>query len=72
MDGRLEGTLELNVQEGIDRDNLFGLLDRILDIHGCQACGLVGLDLELRTRGVLTERFADAPGLQGARLRPGR
>jgi hypothetical protein len=71
-EGNLEGTLELNIQEGIDRDNLVGLIDRILEAHGCQSCGMAGLDLELRTRGVLQEGFADGPGLGSARLRPTR
>jgi hypothetical protein len=71
-EGELQGTIELNVQEGIDRDSLIRLIDLVIDEHGCQVCGLVGLDLELRTRGVLGERFADTPGLMSARLRPPR
>jgi hypothetical protein len=67
MEGNLEGTVELTIQEGVDRDNLIRAIDLVLDLHGCQTCGLGGLDLELRTRGVLP--FEDIPGLQSARLR---
>jgi hypothetical protein len=75
-----EGTLELSLQEGIERDNLIGIIDRVLGQHGCPACGLAGLDLELRTRmfspqGVGSEDvpgFEDVPGLNGVRHRPAR
>ena len=72
-EGKLEGTLELNIQERIDRANLIELIDRVIGEHGCQTCGLVGLDLELRTRGdILREKFADLPGLQSVRFIPPR
>ena len=69
-EGSLQGSLELNIEEGIDRDSLMRLIDRVIGEHGCQTCGLVGLDLELRTRGdIFRARFAETPGLQSARLR---
>jgi hypothetical protein len=75
-----EGTLDLIVQEGILREDLVEILDQVFEQHGCPACGLSGLDLELRAGfrvgyGIpefMEGAFEDVPGLNGVRHRPAR
>jgi len=74
------GTLELSIQEGIERDSLIRIIDQVLGQHGCPTCGLTGLDIELRARMLSSEGVGsvdvpglkDLPGLMGARHRPAR
>lgn len=43
-----KGTLEVSIQQGIKAKELHKLIDTIIIRHGCYACGLVGLDLDIR------------------------
>jgi hypothetical protein len=63
MDTDLQGTVQLKLEEGIDRDSLMEVLDRVLELHGCSSCGLAGLDLEIRSQPRLQEKFGDLGGV---------
>lgn len=38
----------LDVEREVSSEDLHGLLDRVLQLHGCTGCGLVGIDVRFR------------------------
>jgi len=58
------GTVRLVVEEGINIKNLHQLVDRVVNLHGCTACGLGCIDVLFRVREkILFDRFKDIEGL---------
>lgn len=52
--GRLKpGSLQVTVGAEISKQNLHDLIGEITRLHGCYACGLIGLDLVIRTQDPL-------------------
>lgn len=54
------GSVQLALDTKVSREDLHKVLDRILDVSGCPACGLLGFDLVMR--GVdprISEPFRD-------------
>jgi hypothetical protein len=59
----------LDVEREVSSEDLHALLDRVLDLHGCTACGLVGIDLRFRVPDDLEEELHPSKfeGLRGFR-----
>jgi hypothetical protein len=58
------GTVRVVVEEGINLKNLHEIVDRVVNLHGCTACGLGGIDLLFRVREkILFDRFKDIEGI---------
>lgn len=55
------GTLQVTVGKGVSRENLHQIIDEIINLHGCMACGLGGLDLRIRPQDLVSERFQKIP-----------
>jgi hypothetical protein len=63
------GTLELVVAPGISAKDVHKVIDATLEVHGCLACGLNGLDLRIRTQDpVLLEKFRDIEGVKDVNI----
>lgn len=59
------GTAVITVEEGIGLANLQKIIARLVELHGCRACGLGGLDLRIRIQDkLLAEQFAGIEGLR--------
>ena len=58
------GTVQFVIEEGIKADSLHEIIDRVIGLHGCTACGLAGIDLRFRVRdNILFEKFEKIQGL---------
>jgi hypothetical protein len=58
--GRLRpGTVRVAVRKEIRAEELHAALDRILELHGCPACGLNGLDILFRHQLPIQDAFRD-------------
>jgi len=54
--------LQVTVGNRVSRENLHDIIDRIINLHGCMACGLGGLDLRIRPQDQLViEHFQKIP-----------
>lgn len=40
--------VQLTIREGVEAKTIHELLDRLFELHGCQVCGLTGIDLDFR------------------------
>lgn len=63
--GRLRpGALQVTVTEKINREQLDKLVARIVELHGCPACGLGGLDVVIRPQDPrIQESFRELEGI---------
>ncbi|MEQ1601163.1 MAG: hypothetical protein HOP04_04060 [Methylophilaceae bacterium] len=61
--GRLRpGTVQVTVGSRISPKNLHDIIDSIINLHGCLACGLGGLDVLLRPQDPrILEGFQNIP-----------
>jgi len=61
-------TVKIRVSEKVTLENLHNLLDRIVGISGCRACGLLGVDLHLTGDPVEWQEISKLPGVQSVNL----
>ena len=61
-----QGVLNITVKQGVSLEELHGLIDQIADTSGCQACGLMGVDLRLSGEPVELEQIRKLPGVRDA------
>jgi|GEM_PF-1200692 len=66
--GLRPGTLQVTFKEGIAAKSVHETLDRIFKLHGCIACGFLGLDLRLRVEDPIFRNFRDIDGLIDASI----
>jgi len=65
LGGLRPGTVQFTVREGVGIKNLHLVLDRLVRLHGCIACGLNGIDLRFRVQdSMLFEKFRDIGEVQ--------
>lgn len=64
--GRMRpGTVQVTVGKAVTQKSLHELIDRIIHMHGCTACGLGGIDVLIRPQDPrIFESFADIPAVQ--------
>jgi hypothetical protein len=43
------GTIQVTVDRGVTKSDLHNVIDNLTKHHGCDGCGLAGLDLVIRT-----------------------
>jgi hypothetical protein len=52
--GRLKpGSVQITVGTKVTQKNLHDIIDTIINLHGCMACGLGGLDIVIRPQDPL-------------------
>jgi hypothetical protein len=61
-------TVKVRVSEKVTLENLHTLLDRIVGISGCRACGLLGVDLHLTGDPVEWQEIKKLTGFQSVNL----
>lgn len=58
------GTVQFVVEEGIYAKSLHKIIDQVINLHGCTACGLSGIDLRFKVRdNILFEKFEKIDGI---------
>lgn len=60
-------SVELDFGHRVSREELIESLDKILDMAGCTACGLQGIDINFKSRVRLKEML-DVPNLLDVRI----
>lgn len=56
--------LDISLAGSVKAETVHAALDRIFEMAGCRACGLVGIDLTFRGDDPILERFADLEGIR--------
>jgi microsomal dipeptidase-like Zn-dependent dipeptidase len=60
----LKGTVNVRVNENVTLENLHNIVNHIVGMTGCRACGLLGVDLILGGDPAELQQVAKLPGVQ--------
>jgi hypothetical protein len=63
------GTIQITLADEVKLEDLHSVIDRIVNLNGCRACGLGGIDVIFRgVDPVIYQRFADIPAVRDVTL----
>lgn len=60
--------IEVNVEADITRDQVHKVVDHILTLSGCPACGLLGFDVRLLGSDPVSSQLQSVQGIKSVRL----
>jgi hypothetical protein len=64
------GTVNVTFVEHVKLETLHAALDNIVKLTGCLACGLVGIDVNLRGGDPVLDGVRNLPGVTGVNFAP--
>jgi hypothetical protein len=64
------GTVNVTFEENVKLETLLAVLDNIVKLTGCVACGLVGIDVNFRGGDPALDNVRNLPGVTGVNFVP--